>query len=59
MFYVVKNKQETDSLDLSGQNQDDKLHRWEQIEELLTPGCFYIVYNINTQAFVGLYMDLS
>ncbi len=24
---VVKNEQETDSLGLSGQNQDDKLHR--------------------------------
>ncbi len=26
-FLCVKNEQETDSLDLSGQNQDDKLHR--------------------------------
>ncbi len=40
---VVKNEQKTDSLGLSGQNQDDELHRWEQIEWLLTPGCFYIV----------------
>ncbi len=41
---------------LSGQNQDDKLHRWE---EQITPGCFYIVQSINTQVFVGLYMDQS
>ncbi len=26
-LYVVKYEQETDSLGLSGQNQDDKLHR--------------------------------
>ncbi len=52
---VVKNEQETDSLGLSGQNQDDKLHRWE---EQITPDCFYIV-SINTQVCVGLYMDQS
>ncbi len=43
---VVKNEEETDRLGLSGQNQDDKLHMREQIEWLLTPGCFYIVYNL-------------
>ncbi len=58
-FYVVKNEQETDSLGLSGQNQDDKLHRREQRVAFNTWLFLHCIQYIITQVFVGLYMHQS
>ncbi len=60
---VVKIEQETDSLGLSGQNQDtqEKLtsHVRTNREAFNTWLFLLCIKSINTQVFVGLYMDQS
>ncbi len=57
---VVKNEQETDSLGLSGQNQDDKHHKVRTDRGAFNTWLFlHCIQSINTQLFVGLYMDQS